>query len=50
MQLSYCTNVHPAEDLDGVIRQLREYAGPVRRRAGLDLLGVGLWQIGRAHV
>ncbi|MER1995933.1 MAG: metabolite traffic protein EboE [Arthrobacter sp.] len=43
MQLSYCTNVHPAEDLDGVIRQLREYAGPVRRRAGLDLLGVGLW-------
>ncbi|MEB7505531.1 metabolite traffic protein EboE [Arthrobacter koreensis] len=43
MQLSYCTNVHPAEDLDGVIRQLRDYAGPVRRRAGLDVLGVGLW-------
>ncbi|MDN3481332.1 metabolite traffic protein EboE [Arthrobacter sp. APC 3897] len=43
MQLSYCTNVHPAEDLDGVIRQLREYAGPIRRRAGLDVLGVGLW-------
>lgn len=43
MQLSYCTNVHPAEDLEGVIRQLREYAGPVRRRAGLDVLGVGLW-------
>ena len=43
MRLSYCTNVHPAEDLDGVIRQLREYAGPVRRRAGLDVLGVGLW-------
>ncbi|UWX98363.1 metabolite traffic protein EboE [Arthrobacter zhaoxinii] len=43
MQLSYCTNVHPAEDLDGVIRQLRNYAGPVRRRAGLDVLGVGLW-------
>ncbi|KPN16300.1 metabolite traffic protein EboE [Arthrobacter sp. Edens01] len=43
MELSYCTNVHPAEDLDGVIRQLREYAGPIRRRAGLDVLGVGLW-------
>lgn len=43
MLLSYCTNVHPAEDLDGVIRQLREYAGPIRRRADLDILGVGLW-------
>lgn len=43
MRLSYCTNVHPAEDLDGVIRQLREYSGPIRRRAGLEVLGVGLW-------
>lgn len=43
MLLSYCTNVHPAEDLDGVIRQLREYAGPIRQRSGLDVLGVGLW-------
>ncbi|MCK8608470.1 metabolite traffic protein EboE [Agromyces sp. C10] len=43
MHLSYCTNVHPAEDLDGVIRQLREAAGPVRRAAGLAVLGVGLW-------
>src|SRR5215217_3738741 len=43
MLLSYCTNVHPAEDLDGVIRQLREYAGPIRRKVGLDILGVGLW-------
>ncbi|WP_028279725.1 metabolite traffic protein EboE [Arthrobacter sp. H5] len=43
MLLSYCTNVHPAEDLDGVIRQLREYSGPIRRKAGLDVLGVGLW-------
>jgi sugar phosphate isomerase/epimerase len=43
MRLSYCTNVHPAEDLDGVIRQLREYAGPIRRTAGLETLGVGLW-------
>lgn len=43
MLLSYCTNVHPAEDLDGVIRQLREYSGPIRRKAGLDVLGAGLW-------
>lgn len=43
MELSYCTNVHPAEDLDGVIEQLARYAGPARRAAGLDRLGVGLW-------
>ncbi|MFF2269619.1 metabolite traffic protein EboE [Cellulosimicrobium cellulans] len=43
MLLSYCTNVHPAEDLDGVVEQLVTYAGPVRAAAGLDVLGVGLW-------
>ena len=43
MELSYCTNVHPAEDLDGVLEQLDAFAGPVRRAAGLDQLGVGLW-------
>ncbi|MGI6879710.1 metabolite traffic protein EboE [Microbacterium sp. gxy059] len=43
MRLSYCTNVHPAEDLDGIIAQLRAHSGPVRREAGLDRLGVGLW-------
>ncbi|MBF6671012.1 metabolite traffic protein EboE [Glutamicibacter sp. FBE19] len=43
MRLSYCTNVHPAEDLEGVITQLRHYAGNIRRRAGLQVLGVGLW-------
>lgn len=43
MPLSYCTNVHPAEDLDGVLDQLDRYAGPVRQAAGLDTLGVGLW-------
>jgi sugar phosphate isomerase/epimerase len=41
--LSYCTNVHPAEDLDGVLDQLARYAAPVREAAGLDVLGVGLW-------
>ena len=43
MLLSYCTNVHPAEDLDGVLEQLRLYAGPIRRQSGLETLGVGLW-------
>ncbi|MEU6643910.1 metabolite traffic protein EboE [Saccharomonospora sp. NPDC046836] len=41
--LSYCTNVHPAEDLDGILRQLDAYAVPVRERLGEDRLGVGLW-------
>lgn len=43
MDLSYCTNVHPAEDLPGIVRQLDEHAGPVRVAADLDRLGVGLW-------
>ena len=43
MHLSYCTNVHPAEDLEGVVRQLDVYAGPARVAAGLDIVGVGLW-------
>ena len=43
VELSYCTNVHPAEDLDGIVRQLDEHAGPIRRAAGLGRLGVGLW-------
>ncbi|OLF11795.1 metabolite traffic protein EboE [Actinophytocola xanthii] len=41
--LSYCTNVHPAEDLDGVLAQLDRYAEPVRRLVGADVLGLGLW-------
>ncbi len=43
MVLSYCTNVHPAEDLPGILAQLDRYAGPVRDRLGQDRLGVGLW-------
>lgn len=43
VHLAYCTNVHPAETLDGVLAQLREYCEPVRRRLGRDRLGVGLW-------
>jgi sugar phosphate isomerase/epimerase len=43
VHLAYCTNVHPAEDLDGVIDQLGRYAEPVRETLGADLLGLGLW-------
>ncbi|MET0235246.1 MAG: metabolite traffic protein EboE [Kibdelosporangium sp.] len=42
-RLCYCTNVHPAEDLAGVIAQLDRYAVPVREKLGVDRLGIGLW-------
>lgn len=43
LHLAYCTNVHPAETLDGVRAQLRDHCEPVRRRLGRDRLGIGLW-------
>ncbi|MET9088021.1 metabolite traffic protein EboE [Streptomyces sp. NPDC004237] len=43
VHLGYCSNVHQAEDLDGVVAQLGDYAEPVRERLGVDRLGVGLW-------
>ncbi|MCX4696901.1 metabolite traffic protein EboE [Streptomyces sp. NBC_01408] len=43
VHLAYCTNVHPAETLDGVLAQLRDHAEPVRRRLGVGRLGIGLW-------
>ncbi|WP_377267177.1 metabolite traffic protein EboE [Peterkaempfera sp. SMS 1(5)a] len=43
VHLAYCTNVHPAEDLDGILAQLARYAEPVRRTLGADRLGLGLW-------
>jgi hypothetical protein len=43
VHLSYCTNVHAAEDLAGVLALLDEYAVPVRENLGSDLLGLGLW-------
>ncbi|MFF4020822.1 metabolite traffic protein EboE [Streptomyces sp. NPDC001843] len=43
VHLAYCTNVHPAEDLDGVLAQLSTYCAPVRRSLGVDRLGIGLW-------
>jgi sugar phosphate isomerase/epimerase len=43
VHLGYCTNVHPAEDLAGILDQLEAYAGAVRRRLGTAWLGLGLW-------
>ena len=43
VHLAYCTNVHPAETLDGVRAQLRDHCEPVRKRLGRDRLGIGLW-------
>ena len=43
VHLAYCTNVHPAEDLHGILAQLDTYAVAVRDRLGADRLGIGLW-------
>src|ERR1044071_5834122 len=43
LPLAYCSNVHPADDLDGVAAQLERYAARVREKLGVDTLGVGLW-------
>lgn len=42
-RLCYCTNVHPAEDLPGILDQLDTYAAGVRETLGVDRLGLGLW-------
>ena len=36
MHLTYCTNVHAAEDLAGIVAQLDTYAVPIRARLGAD--------------
>jgi sugar phosphate isomerase/epimerase len=43
VHVAYCTNVHPAEDLSGVIEQLQRFAAPIRSSLGASTLGVGLW-------
>lgn len=43
LHLSYCTNVHAAEDLDGILALLDTYAVPIRATLGWDVLGLGLW-------
>ena len=42
-QLTYCTNIHPAEGLAGVLRSLDEYTVPLKARLSPDApFGVGL--------
>jgi sugar phosphate isomerase/epimerase len=43
VHVAYCTNVHPAQDLLGVIEQLRRFAAPIRSALDEPTLGVGLW-------
>lgn len=43
VHLGYCTNVHPAEDLAGIVAQLDTYAAAVRRQLDATVLGLGLW-------
>jgi sugar phosphate isomerase/epimerase len=43
LHLSYCSNVHPGEDVESIVAQLGRFAGPVRAALGTDRLGVGLW-------
>lgn len=40
LRLGYCTNVHPAETVDALVRVVRAHAAPVLRRAGTDGLGL----------
>lgn len=41
--IAYCTNVHPAHDLAGILDQLDRHAVGVRERLGVDVLPLGLW-------
>lgn len=44
VRLAYCLNVHPADDLDGVLAGLREVTLPLRERLGArGAFGVGLY-------
>jgi sugar phosphate isomerase/epimerase len=43
LHLAYCSNVHPADDLDGVAAQLSRYTGRVREKLDVRTLGIGLW-------
>jgi sugar phosphate isomerase/epimerase len=41
--LGYCFNVLPSETAAALIDQVHRVCGPVRRRLGVERLGVGLW-------
>ncbi|MBL1067783.1 metabolite traffic protein EboE [Streptomyces sp. 7-21] len=43
VHLAYCTNVHPTEDVAGLLRHVRRFGAAVREHLGTDRLGMGLW-------
>nr|WP_211239717.1 metabolite traffic protein EboE [Jiangella gansuensis] len=43
VHVAYCTNVHPTEDVEALLRQVRRYGGGIRERLGTARLGLGLW-------
>jgi sugar phosphate isomerase/epimerase len=43
IHLAYCTTVHPAEDVAGLVGHLERIAAPVRAAIDVPVLGVGLW-------
>lgn len=48
VHLTYCTNVHPGEDLSDIEKALRSHTVQVRRELGVDRFGVGLRLAARA--
>ena len=48
LHLAYCSNVHPADDLDGVAAQLE--LCPHARRVALELRGDAVEVVGRMDV
>ncbi len=49
LHLGYCTNVHPGGDLAALHRVVEVHGAAVRRRLGVERLGLGLW-LGQAVV
>jgi sugar phosphate isomerase/epimerase len=43
VHLGYGTNVLPAEDVDGLIRQVGAYGNRLRRHLDTDRVGLGMW-------
>lgn len=43
IHLSYCSNVHPAEDVAGIVDQIRRFARGIRELTGAPTIGLGLW-------
>ena len=42
-ELSYCSNLHPGESLDAVLKNIQRYFVPVRKARDLQYMSSGLW-------